>query len=118
MEEILGETYGIIVYQEQTMQLAEKLAGFPPEKANKLRKAFGKKQNMLLETLHEEFIESGVRKGYDFEALQKVWDMMGNCYAIDKSHSICYTWISYQTAWLKAHYPKQFYLALLSQCLV
>ena len=117
MEEILGETYGIIVYEEQTMQLAEKLAGFPPEKANKLRKAFGKKQNMLLETLHEEFIESGVRKGYDFEALQKVWDMMGNCYAIDKSHSICYTWISYQTAWLKAHYPKQFYLALLNQCI-
>ena len=115
MEEILGETYGIIVYQEQTMQLAEKLAGFSPEKADKLRKAFGKRKLTLLETLHREFIEGGAKKGYERNALQKVWDMMDNWYAFNKSHSVSYTWISYQTAWLKAHYPKQFYQALLNQ---
>ena len=117
MEEILGETYGIIVYQEQTMQLAEKLAGFSPEEADKLRKAIGKRKLTLLETLHSEFIEGGAKKGYERNALQKVWDMMDNWYAFNKSHAVCYTWISYQTAWLKAHYPKQFYQALLNQLL-
>ena len=115
MEEILGETYGIIVYQEQAMQLAEKLAGFSTEKADKLRKAFGKRKLTLLETLHREFIEGGAKKGYERNDLQKVWDMMDNWYAFNKSHAVCYTWISYQTAWLKAHYPKQFYQALLNQ---
>ena len=115
MEEMLGETYGIIVYQEQAMQLAEKLAGFSTEKADKLRKAFGKRKLTLLETLHREFIEGGAKKGYERNDLQKVWDMMDNWYAFNKSHAVCYTWISYQTAWLKAHYPKQFYQALLNQ---
>ena len=115
MEEILGETYGIIVYQEQAMQLAEKLAGFSTEKADKLRKAFGKRKLTLLENLHREFIEGGAKKGYERNDLQKVWDMMNNWYAFNKSHAVCYTWISYQTAWLKAHYPKQFYQALLNQ---
>lgn len=113
-EEILGETYGIIVYQEQTMQLAEKLVGFSPENADKLRKAIGKRKLTLLETLHDEFMEGGKRNGYDDGALKKVWDMMDNCYAFNKSHAVCYTWISYQTAWLKAHYPKEFYRAFLN----
>lgn len=115
MEEILGETYGIIVYQEQTMRLAEKLAGFTPEKADKLRKAFGKRNIMILETLHDEFIEGGAKKGYNCSALQEVWDMMDSQYTFNKSHAVCYTWISYQMAWLKAHYPKEFYLAFLNQ---
>ena len=115
MEEILGETYGIIVYQEQTMRLAEKLAGFTPEKADKLRKAFGKRNIMILETLHDEFIDGGAKKGYNCSALQEVWDMMDSQYTFNKSHAVCYTWISYQMAWLKAHYPKEFYLAFLNQ---
>ena len=97
------------------MRLAEKLAGFTPEKADKLRKAFGKRNIMILETLHDEFIEGGAKKGYNCNALQEVWDMMDSQYTFNKSHAVCYTWISYQMAWLKAHYPKEFYLAFLNQ---
>lgn len=114
VEEILGETYGLIVYQEQTMQLAERLSGFEPEKADKLRKAFGKRKLMVLEAMHDDFINGGVNNGYDKDALQRVWDLMDNPYAFNKSHAICYTWLSYQLAWTKAHYPKVFYLVYLN----
>ena len=114
VEEILGETYGLIVYQEQTMQLAERLAGFEPEKADKLRKAFGKRKLMVLEAMHDDFINGGVNNGYDKDALQRVWDLMDNPYAFNKSHAVCYTWLSYQLAWTKAHYPKVFYLVYLN----
>ena len=114
VEEILGETYGLIVYQEQTMQLAERLSGFEPEKADKLRKAFGKRKLMVLEAMHDDFINGGVNNGYDKDALQRVWDLMDNPYAFNKSHAVCYTWLSYQLAWTKAHYPKVFYLVYLN----
>lgn len=114
VEEILGETYGLIVYQEQTMQLAERLAGFEPEKADKLRKAFGKRKLMVLEAMHDDFINGGVNNGYDKDALQRIWDLMDNPYAFNKSHAVCYTWLSYQLAWTKAHYPKVFYRVYLN----
>lgn len=109
VEEILGETYGLIIYQEQIMWICQRLAGFEPEKADKLRKALGKRKLMVLEALHDDFINGGVNNGYDKDALQRVWDLMDNPYAFNKSHAVCYTWLSYQLAWIKAHYPKVFW---------
>lgn len=114
LEEILGETYGIIVYQEQTMRICERIAGFSPEQANRLRKAVGKRKIPELEELHEEFVAGGMMRGYDKEALEEVWKSLDNYYAFMKAHALCYTWISYQTAWLKAHYPKEFFTELLN----
>ena len=114
LEEILGETYGVIVYQEQTMRICERIAGFSPEQANRLRKAVGKRKIPELEELHEEFVAGGMMRGYDKEALEEVWKSLDNYYAFLKAHALCYTWISYQTAWLKAHYPKEFFTELLN----
>lgn len=114
LEEILGETYGIIVYQEQTMRICERISGFSPEQANRLRKAVGKRKMPDLEELHKEFVAGGMMRGYAVEALEQIWKSIDNCYAFMKAHALCYTWLSYQTAWLKAHYPKEFFTELLN----
>ena len=114
LEDILGDTYGLVVYQEQQMQICERLAGFTPEAADRLRRAFGKRKYQDLDDIHEAFIEGGVRNGYDRDALEKVWMNMNHWYAFNKSHALCYTWISYQMAWYKAIYPEEFFEVLLN----
>ena len=116
MEEYLSETYGVTVYQEQVMLLSRKLAGFSRGKADKLRKAMGKKQLEVLEGLYGDFKKGGLQNGHPEETLDKIWkDWRAFAeYAFNKSHATCYAWVSYQTAWLKAHYPAEFQAANLS----
>lgn len=116
MEEYLEETYGITVYQEQVMLLSQKLAGFTKGEADMLRKAMGKKIFALLEKLKPKFINGGKEKGHDEEILNKVWKDWEAfaAYAFNKSHSTCYAWIAYQTAYCKAHYPAEYMAAVLS----
>ena len=114
LEDILGETYGLVVYQEQQMQICEWLAGFTPEAADRLRKAFCRKKDQDLDVLHDAFIEGGARNGYERNALEKVWKNMNHWYSFNKSHALCYTWISYQMAWYKANYPEEFFVVLLN----
>ena len=116
MENVLQDTYGITVYQEQVMQLSRKLAGFTRGQADKLRKAMGKKKIKELEELHGKFMEGGAKNGIAKEMLDKIWkDWRAFAeYAFNKSHATCYAWVSYQTAWLKAHYPAEFFAANLS----
>ena len=116
MEEFLKETYGITVYQEQVMQLSQKLANFSKGDADTLRKAMGKKIFSLLEKLKPKFIKGGKSNGYDSEILEKIWKDWEAfaSYAFNKSHSTCYALIAYQTAYLKAHYPSEYMAAVLS----
>jgi DNA polymerase-3 subunit alpha len=116
MEEYLQETYGITVYQEQVMLLSQKLAGFTKGDADMLRKAMGKKIFSLLEKLKPKFIEGGKANNHPEEVLEKIWkDWEAFAeYAFNKSHSTCYAYIAYQTAYLKAHYPAEFMAAVLS----
>ena len=116
MEEFLKETYGITVYQEQVMLLSQKLAGFSKGDADLLRKAMGKKIFDLLEKLKPKFIEGGVKNNHSPEILGKIWKDWEAfaSYAFNKSHSTCYAWIGYQTAYLKAHYPAEYMAAVLS----
>ncbi|MDG1057922.1 MAG: DNA polymerase III subunit alpha [Flavobacteriaceae bacterium] len=116
MEEFLQETYGITVYQEQVMLLSQKLAGFTKGEADVLRKAMGKKIHALLAKLKPQFIEGGKANGHDPEKLEKIWKDWEAfaSYAFNKSHSTCYAWIGYQTAYLKAHYPAEYMAAVLS----
>ena len=116
MEEYLQETYGITVYQEQVMLLSQKLAGFTKGEADVLRKAMGKKIYSLLAKLKPQFVEGGAAKGHDAEKLEKIWKDWEAfaSYAFNKSHSTCYAWIGYQTAYLKAHYPAEYMAAVLS----
>ena len=116
MEEYLQETYGITVYQEQVMLLSQKLAGFTKGEADVLRKAMGKKIHALLAKLKPQFIEGGKANGHDPEKLEKIWKDWEAfaSYAFNKSHSTCYAWIGYQTAYLKAHYPAEYMAAVLS----
>ena len=116
MEEYLQETYGITVYQEQVMLLSQKLAGFTKGEADVLRKAMGKKIHTLLAKLKPQFIEGGKANGHDPEKLEKIWKDWEAfaSYAFNKSHSTCYAWIGYQTAYLKAHYPAEYMAAVLS----
>ena len=116
MEEYLKETYGVTVYQEQVMLLSQKLAGFTKGKADVLRKAMGKKIFSLLEELKPEFIEGGKGNGHPEEILEKIWKDWEAfaAYAFNKSHSTCYAYIAYQTAYLKAHYPAEYMAAVLS----
>ncbi len=113
MEEFLKETYGVTVYQEQVMRLSQKLAGFTKGEADKLRKAMGKKQIAVLESLNSKFMEGGQKNGHPSEVLEKIWkDWRAFAeYAFNKSHATCYAWVSYQTAWLKCHYPSEFFAA-------
>ena len=116
MEEYLKETYGITVYQEQVMQLSQKLADFSKGDADLLRKAMGKKIFSLLEKLKPKFIDGGVKNGYEEDILEKIWKDWEAfaSYAFNKSHSTCYALIAYQTAYLKAHYPAEYMAAVLS----
>ena len=116
MEDFLKETYGITVYQEQVMQLSQKLANFSKGDADLLRKAMGKKIFSLLEKLKPNFINGGISNGYTAEILEKIWKDWEAfaSYAFNKSHSTCYALIAYQTAYLKAHYPAEYMAAVLS----
>ncbi|KJD36904.1 DNA polymerase III subunit alpha [Tamlana sedimentorum] len=116
MEEYLKETYGITVYQEQVMLLSQKLADFSKGEADILRKAMGKKQIAVLDKMKPKFIEQAKANGHDAKVLEKVWKDWEAfaSYAFNKSHSTCYAWIAYQTAYLKAHYPAEYMAAVLS----
>jgi DNA polymerase III subunit alpha len=115
-EEYLKETYGITVYQEQVMLLSQKLAGFTKGEADVLRKAMGKKQKAVLDKMKPQFIEQGSSRGHDPNILEKIWKDWEAfaSYAFNKSHSTCYAWIAYQTAYLKANYPAEYMAAVLS----
>ena len=116
MEEYLKETYGITVYQEQVMLLSQKLADFTKGEADVLRKAMGKKQRAVLDKMKPKFIEQAAAKGMNKEKLEKIWKDWEAfaSYAFNKSHSTCYAYIAYQTAYLKAHYPAEYMAAVLS----
>ena len=116
MEEYLKETYGITVYQEQVMLLSQKLANFTKGEADVLRKAMGKKQIAVLDKMKPKFIEQAGANGHDKNKLEKIWKDWEAfaSYAFNKSHSTCYAWIAYQTAYLKAHYPAEYMAAVLS----
>ncbi|WP_296697992.1 DNA polymerase III subunit alpha [Algoriphagus sp.] len=116
MQEYLEETYGITVYQEQVMLLSQKLAGFTKGEADVLRKAMGKKQKDVLDKMKPKFIEQASAKGHDAKKLSKIWSDWEAfaSYAFNKSHSTCYAWIAYQTAYLKAHYPAEYLASVLS----
>jgi DNA polymerase III subunit alpha len=115
-EEYLAETYGITVYQEQVMLLSQSLAGFTKGEADVLRKAMGKKQKDVLDKMKPKFVEQASAKGHDAVILEKIWKDWEAfaSYAFNKSHSTCYAWIAYQTAYLKAHYPAEYMAAVLS----
>lgn len=116
MEEFLKETYGITVYQEQVMLLSQKLAGFSKGEADVLRKAMGKKIFALLQKLQPQFLDGGEKNGHPRDILEKIWKDWEAfaSYAFNKSHSTCYAYIAYQTAYLKAHYPAEYMAAVLS----
>ncbi len=116
MEEFLKETYGITVYQEQVMLLSQKLAGFSKGDADVLRKAMGKKQKSVLDKMKVQFVEGSTAKGHNKDVLEKVWvDWEAFAqYAFNKSHSTCYAFVAYQTAYLKAHYPSEYMAAVLN----
>ena len=116
MREYLEETYGITVYQEQVMLLSQKLAGFSKGDADVLRKAMGKKQKSVLDKMKAQFIKGASEKGHKKEILEKIWtDWEAFAqYAFNKSHSTCYAYVAYQTAWLKAHYPGEYMAAVLN----
>ncbi|WP_306349846.1 DNA polymerase III subunit alpha [Flavobacterium sp. '19STA2R22 D10 B1'] len=115
-EEYLKETYGITVYQEQVMLLSQKLANFSKGDADVLRKAMGKKQKEVLDKMKSRFIDQAVANGHAADKLEKIWKDWEAfaSYAFNKSHSTCYAWIAYQTAYLKAHYPAEYMAAVLS----
>ncbi len=117
MEEYLRDTYGITVYQEQVMLLSQKLAGFTKGQADSLRKAMGKKKKDLMEQLKEKFVAGCKENGHDEKIVRKIWSDWESFaqYAFNKSHSTCYAYVSYQTAYLKAHFPAEYMAAVLSR---
>ncbi len=116
MEDNLKETYGITVYQEQVMLLSQRLANFTKGEADVLRKAMGKKILAVLDKMKPKFLEGGEKNGHPKDVLEKIWKDWEAfaSYAFNKSHSTCYAWIAYQTAYLKAHYPAEYMAAVLS----
>ena len=110
---VLADTHGLLIYQEQMMLLAKQIAGFSPAAADKLRKAVGKRQSSILKNFHNKFIEGGKSVCESEQVLELIWSIIIRTYPFNKSHAVCYTWISYQEAWIKAHYPKEFYKAFL-----
>lgn len=116
LEEILAETYGIIVYQEQVMRIASRIADFTMAQADTLRKAMGKKIKELIDEQGERFIAGGVKKGYPESKVRKLWERIVPFaqYGFNKSHSVAYAYLAYQTAYLKTHFPKHFWAAMLS----
>ena len=116
MEKYLKDTYGVTVYQEQVMLLSRLLANFTRGESDKLRKAMGKKQMAVLESLQVKFMEGGKANGHDEKILTKIWEDWKKfaSYAFNKSHAACYSWVAYQTGYLKAHYPAEFMAANLT----
>jgi DNA polymerase-3 subunit alpha len=116
MEEYLSDTYGITVYQEQVMLLSQKIGGFSKGDADVLRKAMGKKQKAILDKMKTQFVEGAKAKGHPEDKLNKIWtDWEAFAqYAFNKSHSTCYAFVAYQTAFLKAHYPSEYMAAVLN----
>ncbi|WP_185868798.1 DNA polymerase III subunit alpha [Blattabacterium cuenoti] len=116
MEEFLKETYGITIYQEQVMLIAQKIAGFSKGDADLLRIAMGKKQKNVLNKMRNQFIEEAMKKGYSKNILKKIWKDWEyfSCYAFNKSHATCYAYIAFQTAYLKAHFPYEYMASVLS----
>ena len=116
MEKYLKETYGITVYQEQVMLLSRQLAGFTRGQSDTLRKAMGKKQIDKMNELEALFYEGGIKNGHDKKVLNKIWEDWKKfaSYAFNKSHATCYSWVAYQTAYLKANYPSEYMAAVLS----
>lgn len=110
MEKYLQNTYGIIVYQEQLMMLSRLIANFSRSESDQLRKALGRRKTDVLSVLKPKFIEGGMKNGHKKNALEKVWNEMERkgIYAFNKSHAVCYTWLAYQMAYLKANYPEEF----------
>ena len=117
MEKYLKDTYGITVYQEQVMLLSRLLAGFTRGESDVLRKAMGKKQKDKLDKLKPKFIRGGEERGHDSKTLEKIWSDWEAfaSYAFNKSHATCYSWVAYQTAYLKANYPSEYMAAVLSR---
>lgn len=117
MEDILSDTYGVTVYQEQVMLLSQRIAGFSKGQADGLRKAMGKKDKEKLLSMEDLFMNGGKKNGYDEAKLNKIWNDWKEFakYAFNKSHSACYAWIGYITAYLKVHYPGEFMAANLSK---
>ena len=115
-EQYLKETFGIYVYQEQIMLLSQSIAGFSKGQADVLRKAMGKKQKAVLDKMYPTFIEGGTAKGHPEDKLEKIWKDWEAfaSYAFNKSHSTCYAFVAYQTAYLKAHYPAEYMAAVLT----
>ena len=116
MEEILKDTYGITVYQEQVMLLSQRIAGFSKGDADILRKAMGKKQRAVLDKMKEQFIAGAKKNNHPVNKLEKIWTDWESFaqYAFNKSHSTCYALVAYQTAYLKAHYPSEYMAAVLN----
>ncbi|MCM1369889.1 MAG: DNA polymerase III subunit alpha [Candidatus Amulumruptor caecigallinarius] len=117
MKQYLEETYGVTVYQEQVMLLSRLLANFTRGESDMLRKAMGKKQIDKMQKLKKKFMEQGVANGHPDSALNKIWEDWEKfaSYAFNKSHATCYSWVAYQTAYLKAHYPAEYMAGVLSR---
>ncbi|MDD6016523.1 MAG: DNA polymerase III subunit alpha [Prevotellaceae bacterium] len=119
MEKYLKDTYGITVYQEQVMLLSRQLADFTRGESDALRKAMGKKKKDIVDAMKPKFIEGGKKNGHDPKILDKIWSDWEKfaSYAFNKSHATCYSWVAYQTAFLKANFPSQFMAAVMSRSL-
>ena len=119
MEKYLKDTYGITVYQEQVMLLSRQLANFTRGESDALRKAMGKKKKAIVDAMKPKFIEGGKKNGHDPKVLEKIWTDWEKfaSYAFNKSHATCYSWVAYQTAYLKAHYPAEFMAGNMSRCI-
>ena len=117
MEKYLKDTYGITVYQEQVMLLSRQLADFTRGESDALRKAMGKKKKDIVDAMKPKFIDGGVKNGHDPKVLEKIWADWEKfaSYAFNKSHAACYSWVAYQTAYLKANYPAEFMAAIMSR---
>ena len=117
MEKYLKDTYGITVYQEQVMLLSRQLASFTRGESDALRKAMGKKKKAIVDAMKPKFIRQGQENGHDPAVLEKIWGDWEKfaSYAFNKSHATCYSWVAYQTAYLKAHYPAEYMAALMTR---
>lgn len=117
LEKILSQTYGLCIYQEQSMRIASEIAGMTLQEGDKLRKAMGKKKHDIMMKMKPKFISGGIANGYSEEAMNKLWDVLEpfSKYAFNKSHSVAYAMNAYQAAYLKTHYPVEFIAALIAQ---
>lgn len=117
LEKILSQTYGLCIYQEQSMRIASEIAGMTLQEGDKLRKAMGKKKHDIMMKMKPKFISGGIANGYSEDAMNKLWDVLEpfSKYAFNKSHSVAYAMNAYQAAYLKTHYPVEFIAALIAQ---